>query len=115
MPRPISIPDQNYAMPDGLNPNGVFAYNIIRLLKRRNALSSGGCKAFYSPDEWKARGEEYGHGAVLIVVHDGGSHAPFFNLDYCKYEAHNAMFKQFERTCFYIEQCTSWYSAVYLT
>ena len=36
----------------------------------------GGCRAFYTPEQWVARGEdtddEVLHGVVLVVCHDGG-------------------------------------------
>jgi len=31
-------------------------------------IDTGGCRLFYSPQEWKERGEEYGLKSLLIVV-----------------------------------------------
>lgn len=44
----------------------------------------GGCKAFYTPEEWSmnGRGPSVDPGVVLVVCHDGGNMAPRFNLDY---------------------------------
>lgn len=74
---------------------------------------SGGCRAFYSPSEWKQRGERYGQESFLIVCHDGGDLAPYFSLDYKKYGCYNKMEHELEKIGFYQEQCTSWYSAIY--
>ena len=74
----------------------------------------GGCKAFYSPKEWKKRGEDYGTESLLILCHDGGDLAPLCNWDY---ECYKSMedFNDFlqQKHGVYLEQCTSWYSAVY--
>ena len=75
--------------------------------------SGGGCKAFYSQSEWIERKEKYGSKALLILCHDGGDLAPFCNLDYCAYESYEALQSAMNKKGFYIEQCTSWYSAVY--
>jgi len=75
--------------------------------------SGGGCRAFYSPEEWKERGEKYGVESLLILVHDGGELAPYCNHDYedsMKMEMISAALRPLNA---YIEQCTSWYSAVY--
>jgi hypothetical protein len=79
------------------------------------APDGGGCKAFYAPKEWAARGERYGHDAVLVLVHDGGDLALYCNPDYdlgASYtvERFNAVLKA---RGYYIELCTGWYSAVY--
>lgn len=86
---------------------------ILALLRRRKATNTGGGRLFYSPAEWRARGEKYGTTAVLIVTHDGGEQAPFFNWDYDNPKAVEAMRKALESVACYVEQCTSWYSAVY--
>jgi hypothetical protein len=75
--------------------------------------SGGGCKAFYTPKEWKARGEDYGTESKLVIVHDGGDLAPYFNSDYMRYEMGEEMQKALLAKGYYFEQCTCWYSAVY--
>lgn len=93
-----------------------IADGIIKFLTERNgeAPDGGGCKAFYSIKEWKERGESYGTKSLLILCHDGGDLGPVCNHDY---ECYKAMedFAGFLRNHYgvYVEQCTSWYSAVY--
>ena len=75
--------------------------------------SGGGCRAFYSPKEWKERKEDYGLNSVLIVVHDGGDLAKYCNPDYESYSDCENLNKALEKIGYYLEGCTCWYSAVY--
>lgn len=79
-----------------------------------HAPSGGGCKAFFSPEDWAARGERYGHLSELVLVHDGGDLAPFCNPDYGHLKASDA-FSEFlsDRFGVFVEPCTGFYSAVY--
>ena len=89
---------------------------ITKLIKQKSGgrePSGGGCKAFYTPKEWKERGEEYGTTSELILVHDGGDMAPYCNWDYCSYEMVEALSDVLRAEGYFVEQCTSWYSAVY--
>ncbi len=100
--------------PEELSVEGIAAHEaVMALLKKHKATNTVGCKAFYSPKEWIERGEEYGRESVLIVCHDGGAHAPFFNLDYCEYGLYDEMVKTLYDAGIWVEQCTSWYSAIY--
>lgn len=92
-----------------------LANGIVKWMTERygQSPSGGGSRAFYSPKEWRERGESYGQQSVLILCHDGGDLAPLCNWDYECYKSMEA-FKDFLRQKgFYVEQCTSWYSAVY--
>lgn len=87
---------------------------ILAVARRYNPeADGGGCKAFYTPDEWKARKEKYGTDSVLIVVHDGGDLAHYFNYDYQAYKSIEAMDKALDSLGFYAEPCTTWYTAIY--
>lgn len=74
---------------------------------------TGGCRPFYSVEEWEDRGEQYGTSSELIVVHDGGDHARYFNMDYMDYKSVEEMNEALFEIGYYAEQCTSWYSAIY--
>jgi len=102
------------AMPKGLSKTGQKAYRaIMAKLKQANALDTGGCRTFYSPAEWQARGEDYGCNSELIVVYDGGDVRPFFSYDEECYSLIENMRQALEAKGVYSEQCTTWYSAVY--
>lgn len=105
---------KGFEIPDGLSPKGrAAAERIIAFLKSKDRLYSGGCKVFYTPEQWKERGEQYGCDSLLIVVHDGGDHAGAFNYAYEQYDFHRQMLGDLKKMGVYAEQCTSWYSAVY--
>ena len=93
-----------------------IADGIVAWMTDRSGESpdGGGCRAFYSTKEWKDRGESYGLNSLLILCHDGGDLGPLCSWDYECYKAMDD-FSNFlrEKHGVYIEQCTSWYSAVY--
>lgn len=86
--------------------------NVIKLVLGEGA-SGGGCKAFYTPKEWKEKGEKYGTNSKLILVHDGGELAPYFNYDYECYGMIEKMDKALKEIGYYAESCTCWYTAIY--
>ena len=105
----------DWRLPDDLSADGrAAAKAIVSFLAQRDLLDTGGCRPFYSPTQWAERGEIYGLGSLLIVVHDGGDHAIAFdwNRDFGRYEMIEAL-ESHLRPHFYVSQCTSWYSAVY--
>ena len=80
---------------------------------QQSEIYCGGCKAFYSPDEWKSRGELYGTDSLLIICHDGGDLACFFNYGY---ECKNYMEQMrlvLKKNGYYAESCTCWYTAIF--
>lgn len=101
-------------IPKDLKPKARKAAEaIVRVLAENEATNTGGCRAFYSPDEWSDRGEDYGTGSVLVVVHDGGDHAAFFNYAYEQPGLMEKVQEALRPLGLYVEQCTGWYSAVY--
>lgn len=91
------------------------AKEIVKFLTEKGLTDHGGGGRFYSPQEWEERGEEYGTKSLLIVVHDGGDHAPAFNWDYEAYGLMEELRVRLAGIGVYAEQCTSWYSAIYPT
>ncbi len=111
----MSSNDEDIACPQELGVKGIAAHTaIMSLLRERDATQMGGCKAFYSPAEWTVRGEKYGLESVLIVCHDGGEHTAYFNFDYLEYDRMEEMRLALAMAGVWVEQCTSWYSAVYV-
>lgn len=71
------------ALPLDLGIEGQRAWEVIiaQMRRFRTKFYTGGCRAFFSADEWtKKLGNRYGRGAELIVVYDGGSLPDFFRL-----------------------------------
>jgi len=106
-------------IPPGLCPVGDRAARaIVRVAAVLAARScreptTGGHRAFFTPEEWLASGEEYGRNAVLIVVHDGGDLAPCFNFAYEDEAAMRLALVILQRVGCWAEQCTGWYTAIY--
>lgn len=102
------------AIPEGLSAKGRTAATVIlRLIKKDKRTETGGCRAFFTPEEWWDRGNHYGKGCVLIVCHDGGSLASYFNYDYRDYKAIDRMDAALSKHGYRAENCTSTYTAVY--
>ena len=118
------------AMPADLNDEGRRAYEIIvAYLKERGWIDNGGCKAFYSPAEWRAREEPYGSKSHLVVVYDDGAIRPVFSMDAAydldcdhyrqtgktrqPYGLYEGMQEKLRAAGLYFEECTRWYCAIY--
>ena len=100
-------------IPTGLCSQGkAAAQAILDLLTARRTTYTGGCRAFYGPYQWKALGD-YGTDSLLVLVHDGGDLASYCNPAYGDREAMTALTDTLAALGLYVEQCASWYSAVY--
>lgn len=106
------------AMPSNLSPEGRAAWKTVRsFLTARHSTYCGGCKAFYTPPEWKDR-EPYvilTENLILVVVHDGGELANVFNLDYGCTRLYDDMRSILSGAGFWAEAVTTWYSYIYKT
>ena len=94
-----------------------IARHIVAFLKKHQggqAPDGGGCRAFYTPEQWTARGEHYGCNSLLVLVYDGGDLSNVISLDASNgrafFELDEELRKKFG---VYIEHCTHWYAAVY--
>ena len=98
---------KDWDIPEGLSTNGVLAAEAFRQQAVQQGLTnSGGCKVFYSPEEWRQRGERYGCESELVVVYDG-SEARYLA------EFNDGMAWALEQEGLFVECCTHWYAAVY--
>ena len=101
--------------PDNLSDTGKQAHEAIVAFLEKNGLTyTGGCRTFYSPKEWEERGEDYGRNSELVIVHDGGDPGDAFSWDRENYKVIEAMNETLKPLGVYSEQCTCWYSAIYL-
>jgi len=106
----------DWPIPARLSSRGrAAAEEILAFLREKDMTDHGGGGRFYSPQEWEDRGEEYGLGSLLVVTHDGGDHAPAFNWDYEAYDLMEELRLRLQKIGVYVEQCTSWFSAIYPT
>ena len=105
--------DEEFAIPKGLSKIGLKVARAIRSYAKKRNLRSYGDTTFYSTQQWKDREEDYGTESELIIVHDGGDMARYFNYDYEDYTDIERMNKLLEKYGVYFESCTCWYSAIY--
>jgi hypothetical protein len=115
------------AMPDGLTTRARRAYQLIVECLQKLGItteSTGGCRTFYSPSEWKEKGETSGRNAILIVVYDGSSVKYHFSMDAAYetkgnkvgseiYEKTEAMQTYLNEADFRYEELTRWCAAIY--
>lgn len=105
--------DSIWPIPEDLSPSGRKAAETIRgFLADNDMANHGGGGRFYSTQQWRDRGESYGINSELIITHDGGDHAPAFNLDY-GHAPSSQLNQLLAAHGVYVEACTNWYSAVY--
>lgn len=114
--------DESLDMPSGLDAEGRRAHEIIvAYLRAHGRTDTGGCKAFYAPSAWRARGEQYGAESHLVVVYDGGALRPVFSMDAAcdhgeprtPYALYEGMQRALREVGLFFEECTTWYCAVY--
>lgn len=104
----------DWPIPSDLTPQGrQSADTILAFLTQRRLTYHGGGGRFYSPAQWRARGEDYGTDSLLIITHDGGDHAGAFNSAYEQFQLRDDLQTKLYPLGVFMEQCTSWYSAVY--
>lgn len=86
---------------------------ILRVLRRYKATYTGGCRAFWSPEEWIAAGHKApGPLTALMVIYDGGALPDFFRLGEhtARYEA---MRNALSLAGLWAEEITGTCSAIY--
>lgn len=95
-------------------PRGKAAAELILdFLLAEGLTGTCGCHAFYSPQQWKERGEKYGHDALLILVYDSGDITTCMDPAQGQHDLIDRFMENLERNGFVIEPCTHWYSAIY--
>lgn len=107
---------KDFEIPSGLSNLGRKAAEVIIKTVQAHIgedASGGGCRAFYSPEEWADRGESYGTTSELVVVHDGGDLTPLFSYLEGNWELQESVREALEEIGCWYESCTCWYTAIY--
>lgn len=69
-----------------------FCRDLRNSMRALGEEGCGGCKAFYSPEEWtQVSGNPVSRAALMVICHDGGNMAPRFNLDYEQYKLYDSI------------------------
>jgi hypothetical protein len=102
-----------WGVPEGLSKKGQLAAETIKqFLRDRDDLRSGRQQVFMSPEEWlEHQGEKTD--ALLVILHDGGSHRKYFDPDDECYSCIDAMNEALAKIGVYTELGNSWYSMVW--
>lgn len=96
------------SMPPALTPNGVLAHEIImRFIEAEDLAFTGGCKIFYSPDEWRDGEGDITDDAVLVVVYDGAAVRRLFRLEGGDNELVYRFYEEMLARGLYVEEYTS--------
>lgn len=112
----------DFDIPDTLNDNAKkIAKAITKHITNHIAKvydqepSGGGCRAFYSPQEFLEKGiiSEIKDNMELIICHDGGDADPFFNDDYQKYSWIEGMNNTLREFGVCAERYNSWFSIIF--
>ncbi len=89
------------------------AYAIVEKWRKAKGYHfTGGCRLYYSGEEWAERRESYGQGAILILVHDGGDLSNY-NGDDIPPLRDEDLRQALYAAGMWIESCTGWYDAIY--
>jgi hypothetical protein len=88
------------------------AYQAMRKVARARHVKYDQ-PTFYSPQEWRERGEEeLPMGTLLVVTHDGGDLAPYLNASYAQPDLYNGIRSSLKKLGYRLSQESSWYTAV---
>lgn len=108
------MPKGDFKIPTGLTRLGRrAAMTIEAVLRSDGCLDTGGCKALYTPQQWKDRGETSGAGSVLIVVYDGGDHYHHFSYMTEVPKRKQKMSEALGAIRCYAESINGWSAAIY--
>jgi hypothetical protein len=94
-----------FGMPLGLSMDGQHAWRTVIGVLLQDGIQDPGCNPrVFAPAE---------NGAELIIEHDGGAHAPFFNLDYGAFLSFSGMTTALRNAGYIVEAETPVRSAVF--
>lgn len=110
---------KHLALPAGLSKDGKRAAKIISNYLIKSDLLWAESDLFMDPKEWSDRGEDYGDGSVLILLHETGDAGEALSYDKAAYAPRpyhhiEELRKRLAEAGFYSEQMYSWSSAVYV-
>lgn len=111
--------NDHLSIPEGLTNDGKRAAKIIRDYLVANELTWAESDLFMAPQQWADRGEGYGEGSVLILLHETGDAGEALSYDMAAYAPrpyyHLEKLRQILADAgFFSEQMYSWSSAVYV-
>lgn len=107
----------DWKIPAGLSAKARAAAKAIRKFAFEKGLDDSGGPIFYSPKQWRERGESYGESCELIVVYDGADIRTALSFDraydFGSYAPLEELAAELRRLGVYAEECTCWFSGIY--
>lgn len=87
---------------------------FVKVAKEFTGEVSAELKTFWTPEEWKDKGEDYGTESELVVCYDGlNSFSHICDTMSGSISAHEKLQDELFKAGYFFEQCTNWYGAVY--
>lgn len=111
----IRIPrDGNLTLPL-VQPARDVAYHILEAagLVMGRAPYTGGCRTFYTPEEWKEKENYEVTNELLFICHDGGEFGNLCSYDREQYGLMEEFDNLLNKKGYYTEAGTNWWTAVY--
>jgi hypothetical protein len=104
----------DWDIPKDLTRAGRKAAEALRDFCIQHDLThTGGCRVFYSPEEWRARGEAHATSSLLVIVYDGAACRRALSFDGGDYRTLEAFRLILDSLDVFSEECTCWYSGIY--
>ena len=113
MPKKPPTLGPDWDIPQGLCRAGNKAAEALRQFCLKHDLTHTGGRVFYTPAEWRARGESHGLHSLLIITYDGGACRSVLSLDGYDYPKLEAFAKILDGFDVYAEEMTHWYAAIH--
>ena len=103
----------HWDIPKTLCRAGRKAAEALREFCLKHDLTHTGGRVFYSPEEWRARGEAHATSSLLVIVYDGAACRRALSFDGGDYRTLEAFRLILDSLDVFSEECTCWYSGIY--
>ena len=107
----------DWTIPTGLTRQARAAAKVIRDFAAEQGLTAAGGRVFYTPAEWRQRGEDYCRDAELVIVYDGADISAAISMDramdYRSYAALDQLAERLAARGLHLEEGTVWYAGLY--
>lgn len=111
----IRIPrDGDLTLPQ-VEPARTVALHVLEaaLKTLTKAPYTGGCRTFYTPEEWKEKENYELNNELLFICHDGGEFADLCSYDRGQYGMMEEFSNYLNEHGYWMEQGSTWWTVVY--
>jgi hypothetical protein len=86
---------------------------VIRQFAIQHGLTHTGGRVFYSPQEWRERGERHATHSLLVIVYDGAAIRQALSFDGLDYALMEKLRTTLDALDLFTEECTCWYCGLH--